>query len=113
MSFLKYLNEGRSSRTPDGYPIRGGFNGLLRAEEAAELPLSFDAHCRVFDLSNQEHLKEYEEVLDRIANEQYIRLAKDLEMADLERKTWLVLCRWAEVKGDIPPNLLAALGAST
>lgn len=114
MSYIKYLQDNpQQLRTDDGFPIRGNNNLLLRREELEEMTLSFDARCRIFDLSVPEQLQDYTAVLDRIANEQFIRLAPDREMEDKERRTWLVLCRWAEVKGDVPPHLLSATGVKS
>ena len=115
MSFLKYLNDEPGPRTVDGFPIRGGertrrASSLLKREEAEELPISFTAHCKVFDLSDPAQLAGYEQVLDKIANGMWARLAPDKEMETPDKATWKVLCRWAEVNGEIPPNLLQALG---
>lgn len=113
MSFLKYVNEEGSSpvaRTADGYPIRGGVNPFLRQEEEEELSPSFDARCRVFDLSDPEHLKQYTEVLDKIANGAWIPLAPDQTIENSSKTGWIVLCRWAEVKAEIPQNIKNRLG---
>ena len=105
-SFLKYLTKGEETqRTEDGFPLRNGRRALLKREEVEDLPVSFDAHCKVFDLSNPEHLAEYEAVLDKVANGLWVRLAPDKEMEAQDKKGWLVLCRWAEVKGEIPLEL--------
>lgn len=107
MSFWKYIEKGESQpRTPDGVVIRvaSGHLPFFRQEELDEFLPSYDAHVRIFDLSKPEDLKDYTEVLDRIANGDCVRLAPDLEMPDPETKSWRILCRWADVKVDIPGN---------
>ena len=112
VAILKYLTEnGRIPRTQDGYPLRGGIDPLLRPEEIEDkIQLSLDAKCRIFDLTKEEDLKDYTVILDKVANGLFTRLSIDKEMEKPDGTGWLVLCRWAEIQGDVPPELLKSLG---
>lgn len=108
MSVLKYFSE-RPLRTQEGFPMRNAQIPNLRQDDYDNIELGLDARCRVFDLANEQDLKDYTEVLDHIANGDWTRLAPDLEMEDREKMTWRILCRWAEIKGDLPLNMMGAI----
>lgn len=114
MSFLKYLLNGQTERdtvrTPDGFPIRGNRVPFLKQEELDQVELGLDANVRVFETDNPEHMQAYQVVLDKIANGLYVRLSPDKEEFIPDRKCWLILVRWAEIKGEFAPALLDAIG---
>lgn len=116
MSFLKYVSERGARavpRTADGFPIRGDRVPFLKQHEYEDIGLGFDARVRVFATDRPEEMAEYQQVLDQIANGMFVRLAPDKEEFLADRRCWLVLVRWAEVKGELSPQLLAAAGGYT
>ncbi len=117
MSFLKYLEElpdgtSQTARTEDGYPIRGDTAQLLKKDELDELTLGFDAHVQVFATDSPDDMRAYQNIMDRVANGQFVRLSPDREEFIAARGAWLILCRWAEVKGEIPPYLSRRAGGT-
>jgi hypothetical protein len=113
VSFLKYFDdqgERGIARTADGYPIRGNRVPFLKQHEYENIPVGFDAHVNVFCTSDEEHMRAYQIVLDRIANGLYTRLAPDKEEFVAERGHWLILCRWAEMKGELSPQVVSGAG---
>ncbi len=114
MGFLKYLQgEGNGARTRDGFPLRGNRVPFLKEAEHDEIEYSVDAHVRVFATDKPEEMAEYTEILDRIANQMYVRLAPDREEFLPDRKCWLIMVRWGVIKGDLPPGLFRRTGGYT
>jgi hypothetical protein len=108
-TILKYLEQHGAApvaRTPDGFPIRDQRVPLLKRHELDDIELSADAQVRQFETDKPEHLQQYQEILDRIANGLFYRLNerdRDLEMPlPPPRIGWVILVRYAEVKGDVP-----------
>lgn len=117
MSILKYLEERDAeddrpvARTLEGYPIRNQNVPLLKRHEMEEVELSADARVRQFETDNVEHMRDYQEILDRVANGLFFRLAEDRELPlPPPRLGWVILVRYAEVKGDVPPRYLQTGG---
>lgn len=82
-------------------------NAPLTPEERAAISPVYTCHADIFDLSDDEDRKKYEEISTRIANNNIItRLHKLLREYDTDKKNWRVLLEWAEVTGGkLPPNL--------
>lgn len=113
MSFVKYLTdtgERKKARTQDGFPIRGDRTPFLKQQEFENIELGLDAHVKVFATDKIEQMVEYETILDKIANGLFVRLAPEKEEFVESRQCWLILVRWAEVKGELSPQLLDAIG---
>lgn len=111
-SFLKYLHghNDPSARTPEGYPIRGNVIPFLKPGEEDEIQISLDTKVQVFKTNDAQDLAEYTDVLDRIANGLYVRVAKDLEEFLEDEKCWVFCVRYAEVKGDVSRELMRRTG---
>lgn len=113
MSFVKYLSDKRERqipRTSDGYPIRGDRVPFLKQEEYENIQLGLDAYVKVFATDRPEDMQEYQAILDRIANGLFVRLAPDREEFLPQRQAWLILVRWAEIKGEFEPSFFDAVG---
>ena len=89
--------------TPDGVPIRGG-PVLGTDRELRDLPVSFDAHVKVFDLSVAEDLAEYQRILDEIVNQVAFSIGDRIEF-DSARGRFLAFLRWAEPRADAPASM--------
>ena len=113
MSFRKYLlsdAERRAPRSAEGYPMRGGAAPVVLDHEYDEASVGADAHVRVFATDSPEDLAAYTEVLDRIANGLFVRLAPDRDEFVAARGAWLVLCRWAALQAEAPTPRTALAG---
>lgn len=83
---------------------------LLRPEEEAELPRSFDFHCKIFDLLKPAELQAYESVMDAIVNREARQVGPERIECDPQRDSWRILLRWVEIKADVPAALRQRLG---
>lgn len=113
MSFLKYLSEAGQAhvaRTPDGFPIRGNQVPFLKQDEYENIQLGTDAHVRVFATWKPDDMRDLTEVLDKIANTLFYRLADDREEFVASEGGWLILMRWGEIKGEFSPGFMDAVG---
>lgn len=87
----------------DGIPFRS--NGTappnLKADDPRQPILVQDAKVRIFDLSDPEHLAQYEQIWFKIGRGQYKCSAEERQFIP-ELKNWRVLLRYAEFYFELP-----------
>lgn len=106
---LDQLPDGRGIDRGDGFtyfrgisgqryrqPVQDGHIPPTIKDPKKELQERVAAKVRVFDLSNEEDLKDYQRVLNDCANG-YSQHAMIKEEYDQETKNWRVLMRWYEL----------------
>jgi len=128
MGILKYFGErgGTDSAhggqlhwpgTTSGFPFRGtSVPPTLTSDETEEIPLAFDFHCKMFELWNEDELKEYRQIRDRAANGWY-QLVHIERLYDEEHGSWRVYLEWNQIYGELPkgksPNYRGVTDAET
>src|SRR5262245_26831277 len=87
---------------PDGYPLRfkGQERPLLPQSELEDVPVVFDAKVRIFDLSKQQDLDDYRDILDRHFNGWY-QITKNTEVYDESIHSWRVRLEWVQIYGEV------------
>ena len=114
MSFFKYFNEAGGAHTEHNGSLQWARNGeypplrntnqvALTEAEVEAIEQYEDFHCKAFELWNEEHLKAYCEIQDRIINGWYTLLFIDRKYLD-EHKGWRVLLEWSQSYAEIPPS---------
>jgi len=90
--------------TVDGFPVRvrGSTNPLLTSEQVERMPTVLDAKVKTFDLSNEEDLDQYRDILDRHFNGWY-RITTRREAYDADTKNWRVQLEWVQIYGELSP----------
>lgn len=119
MSMLKFVGQqgaehGGNLLWPGlyGMPIRGQA-GLLKDSEIDEnFEIAYDFHCRDFDLSDPDHLKEYTGVMDRISNGWYIQREK-VAGRDATTGAMRVYLEWCQSYGQINPKVQQRIDPSS
>ena len=112
MGVLKYFGERGGSDsvhggqlnwpgTSTGFPFRGNNVPSLTTEENEEIPLAFDFHCKIFELWDEDALKEYRQIRDRAANGWY-QLVHIERLFDEDQKNWRVYLEWNQIYGELP-----------
>lgn len=109
-SLIKYYDKQENCRgnlywgraNDDGAPFRGKKAPLLRDNEfEKQAERVEDGHVEIFDLSDPEQKKRYEEILDAAINQWYTIYFRDWKYSE-KRDTWLVLVEWSEAYMEIP-----------
>lgn len=90
-----------NTRLLGSIPLRSASSPPLKQDEYDELEIRPIAKVKTFDLSNKEHLEEYELVLHRIVNGWYVKL-KDYHHFDPEKKSMIVYLEWCQLYKEIP-----------
>ena len=85
-------------------PVRGRSAPLLRPEEMDQVRQHLVACVRVFDLSKDEDLKAYRQVLERAANQWYI-IGYQERHFEQQTKSMLVYLEWYQRYNDVPAHL--------
>lgn len=75
----------------NGLPFRGKPCNLKKTDAPPEL--DHDVHVKVFDLSNEEHIKEYTEICQKIARAEYILGTDERKYVEKEGK-FIVFLKW-------------------
>lgn len=122
MSILRYLNElekmgqidpSKLAQTDDGIPIRNlPDDAPLREEDMEEIHTIGLAHVRTFLTNNEEDMKEYQKVLNKILCNQSARIVPDKEEFLSDQKCWQILVRWADLTGIASGRLMNRLYGS-
>lgn len=87
--------------TAQGFPIVGGpLAPNTTQEEYENIPLQLDVKVKIFDLSNEEDLKEYTQIRDLIANKACIQLDRTKLISDDNKKISIHM-EWADVRGKL------------
>ncbi len=92
----------QAGATHHGFPVvNPGSMPNLRDEEYKNIPIEVDVRAVVFDLLDENDMKAYIAVRDKIANRAYIQLVRR-EIISTDGKIVKVLMEWAEPKGRVP-----------
>lgn len=90
--------------TAEGVPFRGPAPPHFRQEEYESIPITYDAKTKIYDLSDEEQLTQYNEIIDRCAKGISI-IRKELVQYDEEKKSWRVLLQWFDMFGETNRNM--------
>jgi hypothetical protein len=88
--------------TPDGFPVRmDPRQGIpqLKGDEIDQIPIRLDYDCGWFDLQDEEQLKKWRSIMDRITSGVYLRL-KRTDVVDPKTGNLKVFLEWAIASGD-------------
>lgn len=86
--------------TLDGFPVRGQTE-YLRGQDIQDIPHVADFHSRKFELWNPDDHKEFNTVMDRIANGWY-RERRRIDRWCEEFNSLVVWLEWVQIYGEIP-----------
>lgn len=89
----------------DGIPFRS--NGTtapnIKSDDPVQPVLVQDAKVKIFDLSDAEHLREYERIWFEIGRGRYKFSAEERQFLP-ELKNWRVLIRYSELYFELPKD---------
>lgn len=108
MQILKHFDGGvsvkyrpREGGTIQGFPVSGGQQfPNLRNDEFAQLPVVLNVRVKIFDLSDEKDLQEYESVRDRIANRSWFQIDKT-KLVSTDGLSIKIHLEWAEPEGRV------------
>lgn len=79
----------------NNFPVRGSTTKALKEGEQYNATFVKEFHCRIFDLSKEEDLKEYKWVMDRICNGLFLVTYVQRQW-DARSKAMLVYLEWCQ-----------------
>ena len=81
----------------DGLPYRGPVMNFKENDPENMLPqMDFEAHVKIFELNNKEHLEEYEKILRKMTKGEATQFY-ELKEYDKDIKSWRVLIAYTDV----------------
>ena len=76
-----------------GLPFKG--KAFTRKKTDAPPELDYDVYDKIFDLSNEDHIKEYEDICQRVVKGQVVVWVDDRKFLEKDGK-FIVLLKWGE-----------------
>jgi hypothetical protein len=99
----KYRNPGQPTTT-HGFPINDPMAVMLTKAERAALPVQLSLQVRVFDMYNEDDLKEYTRIRDNIANRRYAMIDRT-KIQSPDGTVFKIHLEWADVEGVVPQSV--------
>jgi hypothetical protein len=90
--------------TAQGYPVRlppGASHVPLKDREFRNLPVEYDVKAQPFNTWDAASFQEYQALLDRLGNGQFILIQRTKPEYDSDNKGWRMYVEWAQPYGRV------------